>query len=113
MQTLRKYRRVFKLGDPQTLGTKEELLPAVLRHWQQQARPSLTRCAAPRVSSLTRCAPARVACQVMEEDETVLAFAFSLRKQATGGASPMGVGAGKAKPKPGFGAGVGGKGKYK
>ena len=38
MQSLRKYRRVFKLGDPQTFGSKEELLPAVVRHWQNQAR---------------------------------------------------------------------------
>jgi hypothetical protein len=39
VQSLRKYRRVFKLGDPQTFGSKEELLPAVVRHWQNQARP--------------------------------------------------------------------------
>lgn len=38
VQSLRKYRRVFKLGDPQTFGSKEELLPAVVRHWQNQAR---------------------------------------------------------------------------
>ncbi len=43
--------------------------------------------------------------QTVEEDETVLAFAFALRKQATAGM------ASKAKPKPVFG--VPAKGKYK
>ena len=42
----------------------------------------------------------------MEEDETVLAFAFALRKQATAGM------ANKAKPKPAV-FGVAAKGKYK
>ena len=42
------------------------------------------------------------ATQVVEEDETVLAFAFALRKQAPAGGSgvsPLGMGLGKAKPK--------------
>ena len=46
MQSLRKYRRVFKLGDPQTFGSKEELLPAVVRHWQNQARKRAGACVA-------------------------------------------------------------------
>jgi len=37
-QALRKYRRVFKLGEGQSNLSKEELMPAVLRHWQTQVR---------------------------------------------------------------------------
>lgn len=42
VQSLRKYRRTFKLGEPQTLagGSKEEVLPAALRHWQTLVRPA-------------------------------------------------------------------------
>jgi hypothetical protein len=50
---------------------------------------------------------ALIAGKVVEEDETVLAFAFALRKQAAAGGagvSPMGMPLGKAKPKPGFAA---------
>jgi len=57
--SLRKYRRIYKLGDLHNGGTKDELMPAVLRHWQQT---------------------------VVDEDETLVAFAFALRKQATAGA---------------------------
>ena len=39
MQTVRKYRRLFKIGDPQLPGSKEELLPAVIRHFQNLVRP--------------------------------------------------------------------------
>lgn len=51
MGTLLKYRKVFKLGDT-TSTAKEELLPAVQRHW---------------------------AATVLDEDETTVAFAVSLR----------------------------------
>ena len=86
MQTLRKYRRVFKLGDPPELVTKDELLPAVLRHWQNQVSACLARLAQP-ARVLTR-----FGAQTVDEDETALAFAFALRKQATsGGASPGGT----------------------
>lgn len=88
VQTLRKYRRVFKLGDPPELVTKDELLPAVLRHWQNQvsARARLA-CLAQPARVLTR-----FGAQTVDEDETALAFAFALRKQATsGGASPGGT----------------------
>jgi hypothetical protein len=56
--SLRKYRRTYKLGEVQNGGTKEELMPAVLRHWNQT---------------------------IVDEDETLVAFAFALRKQATTG----------------------------
>ena len=35
---MRKYRRLFKIGDPQQPGSKEELLPAVVRHFQNLVR---------------------------------------------------------------------------
>jgi len=54
--SLRKYRRIYKLGEVQNGGTKDELMPAVLRHWNQT---------------------------IVDEDETLVAFAFALRKQAT------------------------------
>jgi len=38
IQTVRKYRRLFKIGDPQQPGSKEELLPAVVRHFQNLVR---------------------------------------------------------------------------
>lgn len=72
--TLRKYRRAFKLGDPQQTGTKEELLPAVVKHWQNQVR----------VEGETSIAHADAA-KVVDEDETLLAFVFALRKQAQAG----------------------------
>lgn len=62
--SLRKYRRIYKLGEVQNGGTKEELMPAVVRHWNQT---------------------------IVDEDETLVAFAFALRKQATAG---MGSGLG-------------------
>tara|TARA_B100001540_G_C15402255_1_gene459420 strand:+ start:194 stop:445 length:252 start_codon:yes stop_codon:yes gene_type:complete len=55
---LRKYRRIYKLGEVQNGGTKDELMPAVMRHWNQT---------------------------ILDEDETLVAFAFALRKQATTG----------------------------
>jgi|TARA_B110000305_G_scaffold240371_1_gene310791 histone deacetylase complex subunit SAP30 len=46
-------------------GTKEELMPAVVRHWNQT---------------------------IVDEDETLIAFALSLRKQAlSGSSSSLGV----------------------
>mmetsp|Transcript_15140 Transcript_15140/g.36649 ORF Transcript_15140/g.36649 Transcript_15140/m.36649 type:complete len:155 (+) Transcript_15140:242-706(+) len=63
--SLRKYRRVYKLGEVQNGGTKEELMPAVARHWNQT---------------------------IVDEDETLVAFAFALRKQATtGSGASLGV----------------------
>ena len=56
--SLRKYRRLYKLGEVQNGGAKEELIPAVLRHWNQT---------------------------ILDEDETLVSFAFALRKQATSG----------------------------
>mmetsp|Transcript_8088 Transcript_8088/g.14029 ORF Transcript_8088/g.14029 Transcript_8088/m.14029 type:complete len:140 (+) Transcript_8088:325-744(+) len=56
--SLRKYRRVYKLGDLATGVSKEDLVPAVARHWQSQV--------------------------VEEEYETLLAFAMTLRKQYVG-----------------------------
>ena len=56
--SLRKYRRTYKLGEVHNGCTKEELMPAVLRHWNQT---------------------------IVDEDETLVAFAFALRKQATTG----------------------------
>ncbi len=56
--SLRKYRRIYKLGEVQNGGTKDELMPAVMRHWNQT---------------------------IVDEDETLVAFAFALRKQATTG----------------------------
>ena len=38
VNTVRKYRRLFKIGDPQQPGSKEELLPAVVRHFQNLVR---------------------------------------------------------------------------
>jgi hypothetical protein len=38
VNTVRKYRRLFKIGDPQQPGSKEELLPAVVRHFQSLVR---------------------------------------------------------------------------
>lgn len=57
---------MYKLGEVQNGGTKEELMPAVVRHWNQT---------------------------IVDEDETLVAFAFALRKQATAGNS-VGVGVG-------------------
>mmetsp|Transcript_4064 Transcript_4064/g.18489 ORF Transcript_4064/g.18489 Transcript_4064/m.18489 type:complete len:151 (+) Transcript_4064:97-549(+) len=63
--SLRKYRRLYKLGEVQNGGTKEELMPAVVRHWNQT---------------------------IVDEDETLIAFALSLRKQAlSGSSSSLGV----------------------
>jgi hypothetical protein len=65
VQSLRKYRRVFKLGDPQTFGSKEELLPSVVRHWQNLvragacARARVRACTRVRVRACDRAAPAR------------------------------------------------------
>mmetsp|Transcript_1198 Transcript_1198/g.1698 ORF Transcript_1198/g.1698 Transcript_1198/m.1698 type:complete len:140 (-) Transcript_1198:261-680(-) len=53
--SLRKYRRVYKLGDSSGIS-KEDLIPAVARHWQNLV--------------------------VEEEYETLLAFAMTLRKQS-------------------------------
>lgn len=61
---MRKYRRIYKLGEVQNGGTKEELMPAVVRHWNQT---------------------------IVDEDETLVAFAFALRKQATAGTGGLGV----------------------
>lgn len=63
--SLRKYRRLYKLGEVQNGGTKEELMPAVVRHWNQT---------------------------IIDEDETLIAFALALRKQAISGIS-SGLGA--------------------
>mmetsp|Transcript_18817 Transcript_18817/g.41183 ORF Transcript_18817/g.41183 Transcript_18817/m.41183 type:complete len:169 (-) Transcript_18817:277-783(-) len=52
--SLRKYRRVYKLGDMASGLTKEDLVAAVSNHWQTQ---------------------------VVEEQETLLAFAMTLRQQ--------------------------------
>ena len=65
---MRKYRRIYKLGEVQNGGTKEELMPAVVRHWNQT---------------------------IVDEDETLVAFAFALRKQATTG---TGIGLGINRP---------------
>ena len=74
VQSLRKYRRTFKLGEPQTLsgGSKEEVLPAALRHWQTLVRPLSGMLLLPAGAEPRR--------QVVEEDETVLSFAVALRK---------------------------------
>jgi len=37
--SLRKYRRVYKLGELAAGVAKEDLVPAVLRHWQSQVQP--------------------------------------------------------------------------
>jgi hypothetical protein len=37
--SLRKYRRVYKLGELAAGVAKEDLVPAVLRHWQSQVSP--------------------------------------------------------------------------
>uniref|UniRef100_A0A7S0QTE5 Histone deacetylase complex subunit SAP30 Sin3 binding domain-containing protein n=1 Tax=Pyramimonas obovata TaxID=1411642 RepID=A0A7S0QTE5_9CHLO len=70
--SLRKYRRVYKLGDLGSGVSKEDLVPAVARHWQSQV--------------------------VEEEYETLLAFAMTLRKQYVTGQSGT---ASKVKQKPG------------
>ena len=57
---MRKYRRTFKLGEVHNGGTKEELMPAVSRHWNQT---------------------------IVDEEEILVAFAFALRKHATTGSS--------------------------
>ena len=56
--SLRKYRRVFKLGEVQQGGTKDELIPAVVRHWKQT---------------------------IVDEDETLIAFVTALRQRAKRG----------------------------
>jgi len=56
---------LYKLGEVQNSGTKEELMPAVVRHWNQT---------------------------IIDEDETLIAFALALRKQAISGMS-SGLGA--------------------
>mmetsp|Transcript_57311 Transcript_57311/g.181392 ORF Transcript_57311/g.181392 Transcript_57311/m.181392 type:complete len:266 (+) Transcript_57311:988-1785(+) len=69
--SLRKYRRVYKLGD-MNAGSREELMPAVVRHFTQQ---------------------------VVEEDETLLSFAYTLRKQVSGqGTSPAAGARGSSGP---------------
>jgi len=85
---LRKYRRTFKLGDPQQPGTKEEHLPLVVRHWQNMVRARGCQGAGRRVPppcALGRLAAGRrsLLAQTVDEDETLLAFVFALRKQAT------------------------------
>jgi len=70
--SLKKYRKCYKLGDGN--ATKEEMLPTVMRHWQNQ---------------------------VLEEDETIYAFAFALRKQATQGTTALLSNPGKLKQKAG------------
>mmetsp|Transcript_11388 Transcript_11388/g.45951 ORF Transcript_11388/g.45951 Transcript_11388/m.45951 type:complete len:124 (+) Transcript_11388:100-471(+) len=63
--SLRKYRSLYKLGEVHNGGTKEELMPAVLRHWNQT---------------------------ILDEDETLLSFAFALRKRAiSGSGAPLGA----------------------
>jgi hypothetical protein len=42
--SLRKYRRVYKLGELAAGVAKEDLVPAVLRHWQSQVRPPGAHC---------------------------------------------------------------------
>mmetsp|Transcript_1517 Transcript_1517/g.1725 ORF Transcript_1517/g.1725 Transcript_1517/m.1725 type:complete len:144 (+) Transcript_1517:281-712(+) len=77
--SLRKYRRVYKLGDLASGVPKEDLIPAVSRHFQQSM-------------------------PVEDEFETILNFAVTLRKQCIqangGGANGMAV-AHKVKQKPG------------
>lgn len=64
--SLRKYRRVFKLPELGTGVSKEDLAPAIIKHWQNHL-------------------------VVEDEYETLLSFAMTLRKQsiASGGASGM------------------------
>jgi histone deacetylase complex subunit SAP30 len=49
---------VFKLGEVQQGGTKDELIPAVVRHWKQT---------------------------IVDEDETLIAFVTALRQRAKRG----------------------------
>eukprot|EP00241_Pyramimonas_parkeae_P009518 CAMPEP_0114274834 /NCGR_PEP_ID=MMETSP0058-20121206/29997_1 /TAXON_ID=36894 /ORGANISM="Pyramimonas parkeae, CCMP726" /LENGTH=124 /DNA_ID=CAMNT_0001394693 /DNA_START=264 /DNA_END=638 /DNA_ORIENTATION=- len=76
--SLRKYRRFFKLGDLAAGVSKEDLVPAVMRHWQNQV--------------------------LEDEYETLLSFAVTLRKQsvaASGGTGVSGTNLHKVKQKPG------------
>jgi len=89
--TLRKYRRAFKIGDPQQAGTKDELLPAVVRHWQNQVRHAAKAARSVAWVAARGLAHAQPPPQTVDEDETLLAFVFALRKQSTAAKKPGGM----------------------
>ena len=112
--TLRKYRRAFKIGEPQQFGTKDELLPAVVRHWQNQVR--LVGDAGGRLRALslparrlsTRMRQYLPVCSPLRQPwsraltpawRAFSAVVFALRKQAQAGGASPGL-ANKLKQKP-------------
>jgi len=102
--SLRKYRRVYKLGELAAGVAKEDLVPAVLRHWQSQVLPPFLLATQLRTNGLhgrnnALSAAAVGECQVVEEEyETLLAFAMTLRKHSVAGGLG-GCGGLKAKPR--------------